>query len=162
MISLTPPPSAFSSLLEFLNHSAVDILDQVVGMYESQAVLCIVGCFSSSLATTHQVPTAIPNPQVVPTKNVSSPKMPPRQGGFRGQNQPQQTNTHLDDIAWCLSVCMGWKGKEVILSFCACLRYGWMKLGIGKVRDYIFNNIYSPYIGLERTATDTIILVKEF
>ena len=37
-----------------------------------------------------------------------------------------------------------------------------MKLGIGKVRDYFFNNIYSPYIGLERTAMNTIILVKEF
>ena len=51
---------------------------------------------------------------------------------------------------------------EDILSFCACHRYGWMKLGIGKVRDYFFNNIYSPYIGLERTAMNTIILVKEF
>ena len=38
-----------------------------------------------------------------------------------------------------------------------------MKLGIGKVRDYFFfSNIYSPYIGLERTAMNTIILVKEF
>lgn len=46
-------PSTQRFFLSILNHSAMDILDQVVGRYESQAVLRIVGCFSSSLATTH-------------------------------------------------------------------------------------------------------------
>lgn len=159
MISLTPPPSAFSSLF---STTALWIFwtRQLVGM--NHRLSCVLqGVFHHPQPLPTRCQQQSLTPRLFQPKMSPVPKCPPW-GGFGGQNQAQQTNTHLDDIAWCLSVCMSWKGKEVILSFCACHRYGWRKLGIGKVRDCFFNNIYSPYIGLERTATDTIILVKEF
>lgn len=79
-----------------------------------------------------------------------------------GRNQPQWRSTCLDDTAW-LSVCLYELETEGgYFEFCACHRYGCVKLEISKVRDYIFNNVYSPHIGLERTAVNTTRLVTEF
>ena len=53
-----------------------------------------------------------------------------------GRHQPQWRSACLDDTAW-LSVCLYELEREGgYFEFCACHRYGCMKLGISKVRDY--------------------------
>lgn len=37
-----------------------------------------------------------------------------------------------------------------------------MKLGVNEVRDFFFNNVYSPHIGLEGIAVNNTRLVQEF
>ena len=85
MISLTPPASAFSSPLEFLNHSAMGISDQVVLCCTGCPVYCRVFCIIASHyplgANSNPYPPGCSNQKCLQSQNVPP---SPTLGGIQG------------------------------------------------------------------------------
>lgn len=123
VVSLSPPPSAFSSLSEILNHSTMFISNQVVVCCTGCPVHCrVFGIISSRHplgANSNPYPPGCTN-----QKCLQPPNVPPGRG-LGGQNQPQWRSTHLDDIAWLSEYLYELERKGSYFEF-LCVSQVWM------------------------------------